>query len=111
MLFRSDPECELREIDLEGNITISEPETEDFIDKQKVYPFGISKNKLKKVIKEFKLPLLVERKLDEADVVLTIKGFDVDGDLLKQAKFHDIPVVITRNDDINQIKKALDQIL
>lgn len=110
MLHGADPECELREIDEEGKVTISDPVSEEELaQKLRVFAFGgISKNRLKKTIKEFSLPFLAESKVDEADIVLTLRGYSSDCDVMKQAKFHDIPVVISRSDDPAQIKKALE---
>jgi stage III sporulation protein SpoIIIAA len=74
----------------------------------KIYPFGISRNRLEKSIRELDIPVLITKRLDEADFILTLTSHEKrEGDKLIAKAQRDIPIHSVKSNTLVQIKKFL----
>ncbi len=78
---------------------------------QKIYPFAVSKDTLKRLIKDLKVPAKLTRHMQEADMMITVKSQKRKGaKKIQQAYDEDIPVHVIRKNNVNQVEKALKRI-
>jgi len=74
----------------------------------KVYPFGISRNRLEKAIRELDVPALITKKLDEADFILTLTSHEKrEGNKLIAKAHRNIPIYSIKSNTIVQMKNFL----
>jgi hypothetical protein len=74
----------------------------------KIYPFGISRNRLEKSIRELDVPALITKKIDEADFILTLTSHEKrEGDKLIARAHRDIPIHSVKSNTLVQIKRFL----
>ncbi|MGC8972103.1 MAG: R3H domain-containing nucleic acid-binding protein [bacterium] len=74
----------------------------------KVYPFGISRNRLEKAIRELDVPALITKKLDEADFILTLTSHEKrEGSKLIAKAHRSIPIYSIKSNTIVQMKNFL----
>ncbi len=74
----------------------------------RVFPYGISQNRLRQAAKSLQLPILLVDSLRDADVLLTLKSYY----RKRQQPIHDaetsgIPVYVLRSNTVAQIESAL----
>ncbi|OWZ83674.1 single-stranded DNA-binding protein [Natranaerobius trueperi] len=75
---------------------------------QKIYPYAVSKDTVKRLIKELKVPAELTRHMKEADLMLTVKAQKRKGaQKIKKAYEENIPVHIIRKNKVAQVEKAL----
>ncbi|MGB9682660.1 MAG: R3H domain-containing nucleic acid-binding protein [bacterium] len=74
----------------------------------RIYPFGISRNRLEKSIRELDIPALITKRLDEADFILTLTSHEKrEGDKLIARAHRDIPIHTVKSNTLIQIKRFL----
>jgi hypothetical protein len=74
----------------------------------KVYPFGVSWNKLEEAARGLGLPVAVVREPEEADVVVTLKNYyRRKTPRLRNAESSGIPIYVARSNSSSQIAAAL----
>ncbi|MCX7795271.1 MAG: AAA family ATPase [bacterium] len=74
----------------------------------RVYPFGISRNRLEKAIRELDIPVLITKKLDEADFILTLTSHEKREGTKLLAKAHsNIPIHSIKSNTLVQMKNFL----
>lgn len=74
----------------------------------KIYPFGISRNRLEKAIRELNVSALITKKLDEADLILTLVSHEKrEGSKLIAKAHRDIPIYTIKSNTLVQIKNFL----
>lgn len=74
----------------------------------KIYPFGISRNRLEKAIRELDIPALITKKLDEADFILTLTSHEKrEGNKLIAKAHRDIPIYTIKSNTLVQMKNFL----
>jgi R3H domain len=74
----------------------------------RVYPFGISRNRLEQAVRELRLPVTVTNRMDEAELVLTLKNYyRRKPEPLRDAESHGVPVYVLKNNTIAQMQGAL----
>ncbi|MBC7319151.1 AAA family ATPase [bacterium] len=95
----------------EASIPIDEEIEERFQTKNKhirVYPFGISRNRLEKAIRELDVPALITKKLDEADFILTLASHEKrEGSKLLAKAHRNIPIYSIKSNTLVQMKNFL----
>lgn len=95
----------------EASIPIEEEVEDRFQTKNKhikVYPFGISRNRLEKAIRELDVPALITKKLDEADFILTLSSHEKREGTKLLAKAHrNIPIYSIKSNTLVQMKNFL----
>ncbi len=120
------PEIRIRNKDGEPEViqaaSFSEESSEDtgsgfkqagngFSKTQKIYPYAVSKDTLKRLIKELNVPATLTRHMREADMMLTVKAQHRKGaKKIKQAYEENIPVHVIRKNKQTQVEKALKNI-
>jgi stage III sporulation protein SpoIIIAA len=74
----------------------------------RIHPYAVSKSKLERAIRKFRVPALVVEDLDGADLVLTLKAQDRrQPRRLRDAQARGIPVAIVKSNTIVQIENSL----
>lgn len=95
----------------EASIPIEEEMEEEFQRTNKyfrVYPFGISRNRLEKAIRELDVPALITKKLDEADFILTLASHEKrEGSKLLAKAHRNIPIYSIKSNTLVQMKNFL----
>lgn len=73
-----------------------------------VFPFGISRNRLEQAVRSLKVPVTVTNRVDEADLVLTLKNYyRRKPDALRDAETGGVPVYVLKNNTVAQMEGAL----
>jgi len=77
-----------------------------------VYPYGISRHQLEQVIRTLKLPVVLIKDIDSADVVLALRSHVKNHTKLKQmAKSRQVPLHTLKSNNVHQIVRALKRLL
>lgn len=85
------------------------PEGEDRL---RVYPYGISRHQIERVIQTLSLPVRITKDIDSADAVLALRSHGKTQTKLKHmAHGRQIPVHLVKANSIPQITRALQRIL
>jgi stage III sporulation protein SpoIIIAA len=75
---------------------------------QRIFPFGVSRNRLEDAIKRLRVPATIVRDLGEATLVMTLKNYyRQSSQRLRQAEEQGVPVYVLRNNTITQMEKQL----
>jgi stage III sporulation protein SpoIIIAA len=123
LLRRTQPEPEIRVRTPEGKIEIKEapkempeftPEEERQAEKKigksilRIYPFGVNKGLIERAIRSMQVPAVVADRMDEADMLLTIKAKARPGTkIMDAAEEHRLSVHVIRKNVSSQINKFL----
>jgi len=74
----------------------------------RIFPFGVSRNRLEDAIKKLRVPAVIVRDINDATIVMTLKNYYRQGSQrLRQAEEHNVPVYVLRNNTIAQMEKQL----
>ncbi|ACB83631.1 AAA family ATPase [Natranaerobius thermophilus] len=75
---------------------------------QKIYPYAVSKDTLKRLIKELQVPAKLTKHMQEADIMLTVKAQKRKGaKKIQKAYQENIPVHVIRKNKEKQVEKVL----
>ena len=75
---------------------------------QRIYPFGISRDRLEKAIANLRIPATIVRDMSEATMVMTLKNYYRQGaERVRQAEGRGVPVYVLRNNTIHQMERQL----
>lgn len=75
---------------------------------QRIFPFGVSRNRLETAIERLKVPAVIVREMGEATLVMTLKNYyRQSAQRLRQAEEQGVPVYVLRNNTINQMERQL----
>lgn len=75
---------------------------------QRIYPFGISRDRLEKAINSLHVPATIVRDMSEATMVMTLKNYYRQGaERVRQAEGRGVPVYVLRNNTITQMERQL----
>ncbi|MFM7326023.1 MAG: R3H domain-containing nucleic acid-binding protein [Nodosilinea sp.] len=78
----------------------------------RLYPYGISRYQLERVIKTLHLPVVLTKDLDSADAVLALRAYGKGQSKLKHiAQGRHLPVHLVKSNNIPQITRALQRLL
>lgn len=74
-----------------------------------IFPFGVSRSRLARAVKQLGLPLSVARRWQESDAVLMLsgEGIPVDSSFLREAREMGLPVIGVRGNTYAQIQSRL----
>jgi stage III sporulation protein SpoIIIAA len=82
--------------------------TEKKTDVLKIYPYGISRNRLEKAIRNLGVPAFIVKNLSEANCLLILKAHQKRAkDLLKEAEKRKIDIAVLRSNTVTQIERFL----
>jgi stage III sporulation protein SpoIIIAA len=74
----------------------------------RVYPFGVSRNRLEQALKTLRVPATMVREMDDADIVMTLKNYyRKSPQALRAAESSGVPVFVLRSNTLGQIEQAL----
>jgi stage III sporulation protein SpoIIIAA len=75
---------------------------------QRIYPFGINRDRLERAITNLHAPATIVRDLSEATMVMTLKNYYRQGSQrVRQAEDRGVPVYVLRNNTVTQIERQL----
>jgi stage III sporulation protein SpoIIIAA len=75
---------------------------------QRIYPFGVSRDRLERAIANLHVPATIVRDMKEATMVMTLKSYYRQGsDRVRQAEDRGVPVYVLRNNTSNQMERQL----
>lgn len=78
---------------------------------QRIYPFGISRDRLEKVIASLRVPAMIVRDMNDATMVMTLKNYYRQGSQrVRQAEDRGVPVYVLRNNTTTQMERQLSDI-
>jgi len=78
---------------------------------QRIFPFGVSRNRLQSAIDRLRVPAVIVRDLKEATLVMTLKNYyRQSSQQLRQAEEQGVPVYVLRNNTITQMERQLAQV-
>lgn len=90
------------------NATVG-PNGEDAL---RLYPYGLSRHQLERIIQTLHMPVVITKDLDHADAVLALRSHAKAQAKLKQmAQGRQIPVHLVKSNSIPQITRALQRLL
>jgi stage III sporulation protein SpoIIIAA len=85
-----------------------EPTTVSNLVAQRIYPFGVSRDRLEKAIVALRVPAVIVREMSEATMVMTLKNYYRQGAArVRQAEDRGVPIYVLRNNTIAQMEKQL----
>jgi stage III sporulation protein SpoIIIAA len=78
---------------------------------QRIYPFGISRDRLEKVIASLRVPATIVRDMNDATMVMTLKNYYRQGSQrVRQAEDRGVPVYVLRNNTTTQMERQLSDV-
>ncbi|HET9341769.1 MAG TPA: R3H domain-containing nucleic acid-binding protein [Candidatus Eremiobacteraceae bacterium] len=90
--------------------SIDDPDADD--DQQseivRIFPYGVSRSKIERAIGSLRVPAMIARKWDDADVVLTLKALERrDSGKLREIAAQNIPIYALKTNTTAQIQSCL----
>jgi stage III sporulation protein SpoIIIAA len=74
----------------------------------RIFPFGVSRNRLEQAVREMRVPVTVARQPDEADLVLTLRNYyRRKPEPLRDAEARGVPVFVLKSNTAGQMSQAL----
>lgn len=74
----------------------------------RIFPFGVSRNRLEQAVRELRVPVAVARQADEADLVLTLRNYyRRKPEPLREAESRGVPVYVLKSNTTGQMSQAL----
>jgi stage III sporulation protein SpoIIIAA len=74
----------------------------------RVYPFGVSRNRLEQAMKTLRVPATLVREMGDADIVMTLKNYyRKSPQALRAAESSGVPVFVLKSNTLMQIEQAL----
>jgi len=78
----------------------------------RIFPYGVSRNRLERAVRDMRAPVLITKTLQDADMVLTLKGqYRKMPKRLKDAEERGLPIKIVRSNTVHQIEGILSDIV
>lgn len=78
---------------------------------QRIFPFGVSRNRLQNAIERLRVPAVIVRDMKDATLVMTLKNYyRQSSQQLRQAEEQGVPVYVLRNNTITQMERQLAQV-
>jgi stage III sporulation protein SpoIIIAA len=75
---------------------------------QRIYPFGVSRDRLERVINQLRVPATIVRDMQDATMVMTLKNYYRQGAArVRQAEDRGVPVYVLRNNTTIQMERQL----
>ncbi|HEU5015926.1 MAG TPA: R3H domain-containing nucleic acid-binding protein [Roseiflexaceae bacterium] len=75
---------------------------------QRIFPFGVSRDRLERAIGNLRVPATIVREMSDATMVMTLKNYYRQGsDRIRQAEARGVPVYVLRNNTITQMERQL----
>ena len=117
------PQPEIRALGDDGQVTVlresayedgarDERNEPDSTGKMRIFPYAVSRSQLERVIRTLRLPAVVTKNVQDADVVLVLKSYARNGgSVFEQAQKKNIPVYVVKANTIPQIQKSMREVM
>jgi stage III sporulation protein SpoIIIAA len=87
---------------------VSRPTVETQNQPLRVFPFGISRNRLEQAIRELRVPVTITNRINDADLVMTLKNYyRRKAPAVREAELAGVPVYVLRNNTTAQMENCL----
>ncbi len=97
-----------RKGDGERSDPFGQPEPRPVLTSVKVFPYGVSRNRLEKAIRELRVPAFITKDWHDADVILTLKAHaHKEPAKLREAAGKSIPTYVIRSNTFTQILNTM----
>jgi hypothetical protein len=81
------------------------------IQPQRIYPFGIGRERLERAISNLHVPATIVRDMTDATMVMTLKNYYRQGShRMREAEDHGVPIYVLRGNTITQMERQLSDI-
>ena len=75
---------------------------------QRIYPFGVSRDRLERAINNLHVPASIVREMSDATMVMTLKNYYRQGaERVRLAEDRGVPVYVLRNNTVTQMERQL----
>ena len=75
---------------------------------QHIYPFGVARNRLQQAVKRLGVPVVIEREIGNADVLMTLRTYYRSRQqTILDAEHRGMPIYVLRANTISQMESAL----
>jgi hypothetical protein len=75
---------------------------------QRIYPFGIARNRLEQAIRDTGVPAIISDRIDDADMVVTLRNYyRRKPQSLRDAEARNVPIYVLKNNTVAQMEQAL----
>jgi stage III sporulation protein SpoIIIAA len=117
------PQPEIRTMGEDGKVKViretayeadtrGEPAPADTSGKMRIFPYAVSRSQLERVIRTLRLPAVVTKNVNDADVVLMLRSYAKNGGkVLEEAEARKVPVYVVKANTIPQIQKSLREVM
>lgn len=83
-------------------------ETQEARRAQRIYPYGVARNRLQQAAKRLGVPAIIERELGNSDVVMTLRTYYRSRQqTIQDAEHRGMPIYVLRSNTISQMENAL----
>ena len=80
--------------------------------KMRIFPYAVSRSQLERVIRTLRVPAIVTKNVDDADVVLVLRSYAKNGaSVIDQAQEKGVPVYVVKANTIPQIQKSMREVM
>ncbi len=87
---------------------VAQPEAKPQPKSARIFPFGVSRNRLEKAIERLRVPATIVRDIDEASIVMTLKNhYRQNPTRLQRAEEDGVPVYVLRSNTQTQMETML----
>jgi stage III sporulation protein SpoIIIAA len=74
----------------------------------RVFPFGVSRNRLEQAVRELRVPVTVTNRVEDADLAITLKNYyRRKPEPLRDAESQGVPVYVLKNNTLSQMQSCL----
>ena len=88
------------------------PEASDGVARMRIFPYAVSRSQLERVIRTLRLPAVVTKNVDDADVVLVLRSYAKNGGrIFEQAEARKVPIYVVKANTIPQIQKSMREVM
>jgi stage III sporulation protein SpoIIIAA len=80
----------------------------DVLQSLRVFPFGVSRNRLEQAVRDLRVPVTVTNHVNDADLVLTLRNYyRRKPEPLRDAESQGVPVYVLKNNTVAQMQSCL----
>ncbi|HEX8919594.1 MAG TPA: R3H domain-containing nucleic acid-binding protein [Chloroflexota bacterium] len=74
----------------------------------RIFPFGISRNRLEQAVRDLRVPVTVVNRVEDAELVMTLRNYyRRKPDAVRDAESQSVPVYVLKNNTVAQIQSCL----
>ncbi len=101
-------EVKARHMEEEDSVSVLAPASKPLPQTVRIFPYGVSRNRLERAIRELKLPAYITKDWHDADIILTLKAHArKEPTKLREAAGRAIPTYVIKSNTYTQIASTL----